>query len=529
MASRWIRRAAGLVLPLAAVAALWWFLAPPQVGGRTAWAVVDGNSMAPGLASGDLVLVRARSSYDVDDVVLFASETLGGAHVLHRIVGAESGRFVTRGDNRTQVDPDSLTADAIVGRLWLTIPGVGAALAWIGRPLPLAILLFLLVFLALAGGRERSRRRPSRAVHPLHAVVTPAPAGGGEVRVGALARPLVAAGLVATCLFGALALLSWSRPATEQVTVEGAYAHSGDFAYGADVRSSAVYPDGRVETGQAVFRAVVDRVRFAFDYRFTSTESASLRGGIGLEAVVSDGEGWSRSILLAPSRPFEGASAHIEGMLDLRRLEASVTRMRSLTRTAPTTFQVAVTPLVQVAGYSGSTVIDASFEPALPFTYDGLAVRPTQGDDGRLPLSPTVEGDATRVVDTTIGVETLSLTTSDARAFAAVGLVVGLLLAACAGLVLARQQSADAAAVLHSRYGSRLVAARVVVPEGRWISDVDDAESLGVIAEHYDRVILHSSEPGGDVYLVDDGVAVYRYRASRAPLPATTVSPAAGT
>ena len=59
-----------------AVAALWWFLAPPQLGGRTAWAVVEGTLDGARLGAGDLVIVRARPSYDVDDVVLFESETL---------------------------------------------------------------------------------------------------------------------------------------------------------------------------------------------------------------------------------------------------------------------------------------------------------------------------------------------------------------------------------------------------------------------------------------------------------------------
>jgi hypothetical protein len=47
-----------------------------------------------------------------------------------------------------------------------------------------------------------------------------------------------------------------------------------------------------------------------------------------------------------------------------------------------------------------------------------------------------------------------------------------------------------------------------------------------VIAEHYDRVILHTVDTGIDVYLVDDGVAIYRYREAVSRVPAHRFAPA---
>ena len=46
----------------------------------------------------------------------------------------------------------------------------------------------------------------------------------------------------------------------------------------------------------------------------------------------------------------------------------------------------------------------------------------------------------------------------------------------------------------------------------RWVTELDDMDALVRIADAYERVILHLVENGDDVYLVDDGVAVYRYR-----------------
>ena len=58
------------------------------------------------------------------------------------------------------------------------------------------------------------------------------------------------------------------------------------------------------------------------------------------------------------------------------------------------------------------------------------------------------------------------------------------------------------------------------MPEERWVTEVDDIDDLARIADAYDRVILRVTEDGEDVFLVDDGIAVYRYRLQRAPRPA---------
>lgn len=295
-------------------------------------------------------------------------------------------------------------------------------------------------------------------------------------------------------------------------------AHGGTFSYGASVRRSAVYPDGAVPTGQAVFRRLVRRLDVSFEYRFSSAQASSVRGGIALDAVLSDGEGWTRTLPLAAVQPFGGDEARIEGSLDLRRIDRAVARLRSLTGTGEATFQVGLRASVQVFGYAGSTVVDERFAPELPLTYDGLALRLRPGDDKTSLLHPRQELDTTRTVPTRLGVEPIARSTADTRALAALGIVAALLLAGVGGLVLARRSITEAQRASR-RFGSRLVDAEAVVPDGRWVTDVHDADSLARIAEHYDRVVLHTVEAGTDVYLVDDGVTVYRYRVLQGVVP----------
>jgi hypothetical protein len=56
------------------------------------------------------------------------------------------------------------------------------------------------------------------------------------------------------------------------------------------------------------------------------------------------------------------------------------------------------------------------------------------------------------------------------------------------------------------------------VPDGRWVTELPDIDSLVRVADRYDRVILHCAGAQSDEYLVDDGVTVYRYRAHRGRL-----------
>jgi hypothetical protein len=44
------------------------------------------------------------------------------------------------------------------------------------------------------------------------------------------------------------------------------------------------------------------------------------------------------------------------------------------------------------------------------------------------------------------------------------------------------------------------------------VTELTDAESMYRIAEHYDRIVLHWREGRRNVYQVDDGASVYRYR-----------------
>lgn len=142
----------------------WLFLAPPQLGGATRYAIVQGSSMAPLLTDGDLAVVRSTGEVGVGDVVLYREPALG-VGVLHRVIRLEAGRLVLKGDANGFLDDLRPTAAEVEGSLWFSVPYAGYTFAWIREPLHAALLVFALTLVALTGGRacREPRREMSRA------------------------------------------------------------------------------------------------------------------------------------------------------------------------------------------------------------------------------------------------------------------------------------------------------------------------------------------------------------------------------
>jgi len=102
------RRIAALVVVLGVLAAAWFFLAPPGIGGDTTYVVTDGTSMHPRIHTGDLALVRPAASYHVGDIVAYRNPELHVV-VLHRIHSISAGgRYRFKGDNNSWIDPGSV-------------------------------------------------------------------------------------------------------------------------------------------------------------------------------------------------------------------------------------------------------------------------------------------------------------------------------------------------------------------------------------------------------------------------------------
>ena len=141
-----LKMIAAVALCAAVAYGAWTYLAPPQVGGATSLAIVDGTSMLPTFHRDDLVLLRAAHSYRVGDVVAYHSALIHRV-VLHRIVAIHNGRYTFKGDNNTFLDPEPPTRQALIGRRWVVIPGAGRIVGLLRTPLVAAVFAAVLVLL----------------------------------------------------------------------------------------------------------------------------------------------------------------------------------------------------------------------------------------------------------------------------------------------------------------------------------------------------------------------------------------------
>jgi hypothetical protein len=488
---------------LAVVAAAGWFLlGPAELGGPARYAIIDGSSMAPSLVDGDLAIIRAGGEPETGKVVLYHDARLG-VDVLHRVVRETGDRYVLKGDNNDYLDDARPTADELGGTLWFSVPRLGAAVEWIRQPLHAAIVVFLLATVAFAGGggAARRRRRPARAL--------------GFTAAGSLdgaLRGVLTAALVATVIFGLLALAAFSRSSIRTETIEEARVHKGALSYTATVEESDVYPDGVVRTGESAFLELVPALDVAFAYRLQADEPSAVRGTASISAVVSDGAGWVRRVPVADPQSFDGLSTTASGTLDLVELRAIVDEMKRLTGSITTTFAVRIEPEVSISGSAASDAFTDTFAPRMPFLMDDVALRVDVPEDGASALSALKAQSGTIQVPAQLTLGPLQMSVEAARRRAAVGLVIALFLLAVAAVIVSSRRRDGEHARIASRFGDRLVSiARPHEVDARRVTDLADLDGLARVAELHDRVILHWRRGEQHVYLVDDGSTAYRY------------------
>src|SRR5439155_1146654 len=120
-------------------------------------------------------------------------------------------------------------------------------------------------------------------------------------------------------------------PATRAVQTDRLYGEVGRFSYGAPAPRSSAYPAGRVARGDPVFTRLVRRLGVRFDWHLDTQRPHLVHGTVSLAAEISDGTGWTRSIALAPRRPFAGDSVSVAGTLHLASVEVLLRRFEPVT------------------------------------------------------------------------------------------------------------------------------------------------------------------------------------------------------
>jgi signal peptidase len=136
------RRLLGMLRNLALIAVVVlaaWLLWPTSLGGKTTLTIVSGHSMEPTYLTGDLVVTRAAAP-KVGDIIVYQPKDVGGARVIHRIVGGNAADgWIMKGDNNSWLDPWQPQGSEVLGIARLHLPHVGTVarilvspILWVG-------------------------------------------------------------------------------------------------------------------------------------------------------------------------------------------------------------------------------------------------------------------------------------------------------------------------------------------------------------------------------------------------------------
>jgi signal peptidase I len=497
-------RALALLATVALLGAAWFFLAPPQLGGKTSYAVTFGVSMEPHFHRGDLVVLRRRPSYRVGDVVAYHSHDLN-RNVLHRIIAIRDGRYTFKGDNNGFVDPERPVAADLVGSEWLHVPTAGNWLASLHSPLSASIAAFVIVLLLVLGGGGTVKYRRGRRQRPASEPSAALPSAGFVVAAAG------AGALVAAAVLGAVA---FTKPLERTLVWANLYVQHGRFSYTAHVDRGATYQAARLRSGDPVYLQLVRRLPVAFAYRLQATPATGVAGHASLDAVIRDDAGWVHRIPLAPRQSFTGPRTTLRGTLDLRRLQQVIHAFERETGEHNTLYHVTLAAQVAVHGTVAARPLATTFTPALAFDLDAFhltVAAPGVPDAAPNALVQAVGGAGTRTETATLHALGRTVTVAHARRLATLLGVAGLVLAGIGGLLMLLGRREHEVAAIRRRYEDWIVDVMPDPQRSAGERRVPSMDALARLAERYERLILHERRDGADAFLVEDDGIVYTY------------------
>ena len=536
---RWATVAMAAVA-LAALALLW----PAQLGGRVSFLTTVGSSMHPRIQEGDFALIRSGPPYRVGEVVAYRNGDLRQI-ALHRIIGAEDGRFRLQGDNNDFIDSYEPDESEIVGRLWVLLPNAGSWLDWLRQPRDAALATALLSMAIGTGVHQtRKRMRRRRSGEPVRGAGVArrgprrlAPAPGAAPRA---VWQRVAAGAAAITLLGGLsALYASAQPPLRDEVELVAYAHTGEFHYEAPALvGNDVLAGGAMRDGTPVYLRLASTLRVRFDYELTSEEPHEAEGTHRLIAVLSDTRGWDREIELQPATAFDTPTFSSRGTLSLPTLQAMIQRFQEQTGITNTNFQLRLVAEAEVRSTIAGVEVRDTFAPELPFTVDTFALQPNPVEGGD-PLTPrqadTVQRDTRvpnelRLLGRGLAVADLRRTGAAAAGGAGAVLLIAL-------LALSRSPAERPSERIARRYGSRMLDVQRLEPRpDERLVGMGDIKDLVRVADNLEAPILHLAQGTRHRYLVQEGATTYVAEVDDAlgaqetaivgPLPAPLAHPA---
>jgi hypothetical protein len=272
-----------------------------------------------------------------------------------------------------------------------------------------------------------------------------------------------------------------------------------------------------VQTGEPIFRKVINRVKINFDYRFEADEPGEMAGVAGLDALLISETGWQQRLALQSESAFQGNGTTLTAVLDLDEIQRLIHSVQLQTGVASARHELRILPHIAVSGVLGGESVQENFAPVLAFQLDAfqLSLIRTNGAD---PLTPAQEGRTLRQVQSPNEVRFLSFRASIGalRTFSVVGALLTSLGTALAAWWMRQRRHRPAIEHIRERYGPLLVTVQnSSLGAGSAAVYLTTIEDLAKIAERTGRMILCEEQQAVWRLSVYDEAVVYRFEVHR--------------
>ena len=119
--------------------------------------VVLTGSMSGAIEPNDVIITRAQKAYHVGDIITFRT---GSSSVTHRIIAIDEEGYRTKGDANNTADELPVGHGAVVGKVILVIPGLGAVFRFVKTPIGmLAFFVLAAVIIELPDILKHTKKR----------------------------------------------------------------------------------------------------------------------------------------------------------------------------------------------------------------------------------------------------------------------------------------------------------------------------------------------------------------------------------
>ena len=109
---------------------------------NTAILVVLTGSMEPTIKSGELIIIKEQTDYNIDDIVTYKEDR--NFFVTHRIVNKYEDKYETKGDNNNLID-ESINKDQIEGKVIYHSKVCGFFILYLLKPITLIVIIIFIV------------------------------------------------------------------------------------------------------------------------------------------------------------------------------------------------------------------------------------------------------------------------------------------------------------------------------------------------------------------------------------------------